>query len=215
MTITTKAPPAAGVLFVIAAPSGGGKSSMVNALLGREPGIRLSISWTTRPPRPGESEGQHYHFVDEARFRELLDAGEFLEHANVHGNWYATSATWLKSQLAAGQDVLLEIDWQGAEQVRKLIPDSVHVFILPPSLAALNERLIKRGQDSAGVIARRLSGALDEIRHWAEFDYVIINQDFATAVDDLAAIVRAARLASARQGSRHSRLIAELIEPRS
>lgn len=215
MTITTKAPPAIGVLFVIAAPSGGGKSSMVNALLAREPGIRLSISWTTRPPRPGESEGQHYHFVDEPRFRELLDAGEFLEHANVHGNWYATSATWLQAQLAGGQDVLLEIDWQGATQVRKLIADSVHVFILPPSLAALNERLVKRGQDSPAVIKRRLLGAFAEIRHWAEFDYVIINQDFATAVDDLAAIVRAARLASSRQGLRHSRLIAELIEPRS
>jgi guanylate kinase len=215
MTITTQAPPAIGVLFVIAAPSGGGKSSMVNALLAREPGIRLSISWTTRPPRPGESEGQHYHFVDERRFRELLDAGEFLEHANVHGNWYATNATWLKAQLAGGQDVLLEIDWQGAAQVRKLIPDSVHVFILPPSLAALNERLVKRGQDSPDVIRRRLTGAFAEMEHWAEFDYVIINQDFATAVDDLAAIVRAARLASSRQGQRHARLIAELIEPRS
>ena len=215
MTITTTAPPAIGVLFVIAAPSGGGKSSMVNALLAREPGIRLSISWTTRKPRPGESEGQHYHFVSEAEFRALQDAGEFLEHANVHGNWYATSSTWLKDQLAAGQDVLLEIDWQGAAQVRKLIPDSVHVFILPPSLAALNERLVKRGQDAADVISRRLSGAFAEIGHWAEFDYVIINQDFATAVDDLAAIVRAARLESARQGLRHQRLIAELIDPRA
>ncbi|MEO6928527.1 MAG: guanylate kinase [Casimicrobiaceae bacterium] len=215
MTITTHAPPAIGVLFVIAAPSGGGKSSMVNALLAREPGIRLSISWTTRPPRPGESEGEHYHFVDHARFRQLQDAGEFLEHANVHGNWYATSSTWLKAQLAGGQDVLLEIDWQGAAQVRRLIPDSVHVFILPPSLAALNERLVNRGQDATDVIARRLAGAFAEIAHWAEFDYVIINQDFATAVDDLAAIVRAARLESSRQGLRHSRLIAELIESRS
>jgi guanylate kinase len=215
MTITTKAPPAIGVLFVIAAPSGGGKSSMVNALLAREPGIRLSISWTTRPPRPGESEGQHYHFVDEPRFRELADAGEFLEHANVHGNWYATSATWLQAQLAGGQDVLLEIDWQGAAQVRKLIPGSVHIFILPPSLAALNDRLVRRGQDSAEVIARRLAGAFEEIRHWAEFDYVIINQDFATAVDDLAAIVRAARLTPSRQRDRHAKLLAELMQPRS
>ncbi|HEY7904722.1 MAG TPA: guanylate kinase [Casimicrobiaceae bacterium] len=214
MTITTKAPPAAGVLFVVAAPSGGGKSSTVNALLAREAGIRLSISWTTRPPRPGESEGQHYHFVDEQRFRELRDAGEFLEYANVHGNWYATSSTWLKEQVAAGQDVLLEIDWQGAAQVRKLIPESVHIFILPPSLEALNDRLVRRGQDSNAVIARRLAGAFEEMRHWAEFDYVIINQDFATAVDDLAAIVRAARLVSSRQGARHAALIAELIETR-
>ncbi len=215
MTITTQAPPAAGVLFVVAAPSGGGKSSMVNALLARESGIRLSISWTTRTPRPGESEGQHYHFVDERRFAELRDAGEFLEFANVHGNWYATSQRWLKDQVAAGQDVLLEIDWQGAAQVRKLIPGSVHIFILPPSLAALNDRLVRRGQDSVDVIARRLAGAFEEIGHWAEFDYVIINQDFATAVDDLAAIVRAARLTPSRQRDRHAKLLAELMQPRS
>jgi guanylate kinase len=211
MTITTKSPPAAGVLFVVAAPSGGGKSSMVNALLEREAGIRLSVSYTTRPPRPGESEGMHYHFVDEAQFTALKDRGEFLEHAHVHGNWYATSAAWLKAQVAAGQDVLLEIDWQGAVQVRKLIPDSVHIFILPPSLGALKDRLVKRGQDSPEVIARRLAGAFAEMQHWAEFNYVIINQDFATAVDDLAAIVRAARLRSPRQGARHARLLDELL----
>ncbi|MBS0320788.1 MAG: guanylate kinase [Proteobacteria bacterium] len=214
MSITTEAPPASGVLFVVAAPSGGGKSSTVNALLAREPGIRLSVSYTTRPPRPGESEGSHYHFVDVPRFMELKDAGEFLEHAHVHGNWYGTSATWLKDQVAAGQDVLLEIDWQGAAQVRKLIPDSVHIFILPPSAAALKERLEKRGQDSGDVIAARLAGAYAEMEHWAEFDYVIINQDFATAVDDLAAIVRAARLTTRRQGARHIQLLAELLQPR-
>ena len=213
MTITTRSPGASGVLFVVAAPSGGGKSSMVNAVLEREPGIRLSVSYTTRPPRPGESEGQHYHFVDEPKFSALKAAGEFLEHAYVHGNWYATSATWLKAQLAAGQDVLLEIDWQGASQVRKLIPDSVHIFILPPSLHALKERLEKRGQDSPAVIAQRLAGAFAEMQHWAEFDYVIINQDFATAVDDLAAIVRAARLQAPRQGVRHARLLNELLHP--
>src|SRR6185503_20832370 len=206
MTITTRSPGASGCLFVVAAPSGGGKSSMVNALLEREPGIRLSVSYTTRPPRPGESEGHHYHFIDVPQFEALKARGEFLEHAFVHGNWYATSSTWLKAQVAAGQDVLLEIDWQGAAQVRKLIPESVHIFILPPSLAALNDRMVRRGQDSKEVIARRLTGALDEMAHWAEFDYVIINQDFATAVDDLAAIVRAARLTSARQGARHSSL---------
>ncbi len=214
MSITTQAPPAAGVLFVVAAPSGGGKSSMVNALLEREPGIKLSISFTTRAPRPGESEGRHYHFVDELRFQALLSAGELLEHANVHGNWYGTSATWLKQQVASGQDVLLEIDWQGAAQVRKLVPESVHVFILPPSLAALEDRLERRGQDSAEVISRRLEGAFGEMEHWAEFDYVIINQDFATAVDDLAAIVRASRLTALRQGARHKKLLAELVEPR-
>ena len=138
---------AAGCLFVIAAPSGGGKTSLVNALLAREPGIRLSVSYTTRKPRPGEHEGVHYHFVDKKRFDELRDRGEFLEHAFVHGHWYATSATWLAAQVAAGQDVLLEIDWQGAEQVRRLLPDSVQIFVLPPSLAVLKERLEKRGQD--------------------------------------------------------------------
>ncbi|HXU53145.1 MAG TPA: guanylate kinase, partial [Casimicrobiaceae bacterium] len=171
MSITTKAPPAAGVLFVVAAPSGGGKSSMVNALLEREPGIRLSISWTTRAPRPGESEGRHYHFVTVERFAELRDAGEFLESAKVYGNWYATSSTWLKQQVAAGQDVLLEIDWQGAAQVRQLIPDSVHVFILPPSIEALRERLTKRAQDPPDVIEQRITAAREEMRHCGEFDY--------------------------------------------
>ena len=198
MTITTRSPGAAGCLFVVAAPSGGGKSSMVNALLEREPGIRLSVSYTTRPPRSGESEGQHYHFVDVAHFLTLRERGEFLEHAFVHGNWYATSATWLKAQVAAGQDVLLEIDWQGAAQVRKLISESVHVFILPPSIAALRERLEKRGQDPPDVIEQRLIAAREEMRHCGEFDYVIMNQDFARAVDDLSAIVRAARLTARR-----------------
>ena len=206
---------AAGCLFVIAAPSGGGKTSLVNALLAREPGIRLSVSYTTRTARPGEHEGVHYHFVDERRFDELRASGEFLEHAFVHGHWYATSATWLATQVAAGQDVLLEIDWQGAEQVRRLLPDSVQIFVLPPSLAVLKERLEKRGQDDDTVIERRLAGAVEEMRHWEEFDYVIINQDFATAVNDLGAIVRAARLKVARQRARHARLSQELTDPKS
>src|SRR5512141_1090553 len=177
-----------GNLFVVAAPSGGGKTSLVNALLERERHIRLSVSYTTRPPRPGEVDGVHYHFIDEQRFEQLNTGGEFLEHARVHGNWYATSATWLKGQVDAGNDVLLEIDWQGAAQVRRLIPSAVHVFILPPSLSLLKERLEKRGQDAPAVIARRLEAAKEEMRHCGEFDYVISNQDFAAAVDDLAAI---------------------------
>jgi guanylate kinase len=213
MTITTRSPGASGCLFVVAAPSGGGKSSMVNALLEREPGIRLSISYTTRPPRPGEAEGQHYHFVDVAHFLTLKERGEFLEHALVHGNWYATSATWLKAQVAAGQDVLLEIDWQGASQVRRLIPDSVHIFILPPSLEALKERLEKRAQDPPAVIAERLAAAREEMRHSGEYDYVIMKQDFARAVDDLSVIVRAARLTSARQQVRHAKVLAQLLTP--
>jgi guanylate kinase len=200
----------AGNLFVIAAPSGAGKTSLTRALLERESGIRHSVSYTTRAPRPGERDGVDYHYVDTDRFMALKGAGEFLEHAHVHGNWYATSATWLKAEVAAGRDVLLEIDWQGAAQVRKLLPDSVHVFILPPSLASLEQRLVKRGQDDPATIARRLSAARDEIRHCGEFDYVIINQDFASAVDDLAAIVRSARLRSPQQRSRYRSLIAQL-----
>jgi guanylate kinase len=209
--IATKAPPASGCLFVLAAPSGGGKTSLVRALLEREPGMRLSISYTTRAPRPGERDGVDYHFVDEARFMALKAAGEFLEHAHVHGNWYATSAVWLRQEVQAGHDMLLEIDWQGAQQVRKLIPDAVDIFILPPSLASLKERLEKRGQDAPEVIARRLDAAREEMRHCGEFDYVIMNQDFARAVDDLSVIVRAARLTAARQQVRHAALIAQLL----
>ena len=211
LPIVTKAPPASGCLFVLAAPSGGGKTSLVRALLEREPGIRLSVSYTTRAPRPGEQDGVHYHFVDEPAFMALKDRGEFLEHAHVHGHWYATSATWLKAEVHHGHDVLLEIDWQGAQQVRRLIPEAVHIFILPPSLASLKERLEKRGQDAPEVIALRMEAAREEMRHCGEFDYVIMNQDFARAVDDLSAIVRAARLISTRQQVRHSALINLLL----
>ena len=211
--IATHAPPASGCLFVLAAPSGGGKTSLVRELLIREPGIRLSVSYTTRPPRPGERHGVDYHFIDETKFTALNAAGEFLEHAFVHGNWYATSATWLKEQVGAGHDVLLEIDWQGAAQVRRLTSAAVLIFILPPSLASLKERLEKRGQDSPAVIAQRLDAAREEMRHCSEFDYVIMNQDFARAADDLSAIVRAARLTAPRQLVRHARLIAELTRP--
>jgi guanylate kinase len=211
MTITTRSPGASGCLFVVAAPSGGGKSSMVNALLEREPGIRLSVSYTTRLPRPGESEGHHYHFIDVPTFLALKARGEFLEHAFVHGNWYATSATWLQAQVAAGQDVLLEIDWQGAAQVRRLIPDSVHIFVVPPSIEALRERLEKRAQDPPAVIEQRVIAAREEMRHCGEFDYVIMNQDFARAVDDLCVIVRAARLTAARQQVRHAKAFAQLL----
>jgi guanylate kinase len=210
--ISTNAPPASGCLFVLAAPSGGGKTSLVKALLEREPGMRLSVSYTTRPPRPGERDGVDYHFVDEPTFMSLKAKGEFLEHAFVHGNWYATSATWLASEVQAGHDVLLEIDWQGARQVRNLIPGAVLIFILPPSLASLKERLTKRGQDSEEVISLRVEAAREEMRHCAEFDYVIMNQDFARAVDDLSVIVRAARLAASRQQVRHAALIADLLK---
>ena len=202
---------ATGNLFVIAAPSGGGKTSLTRALLEREPSILLSVSYTTRPPRPGETDGVDSQFVTPERFRELKDAGEFLEHAQVHGNWYATSATWLKRQIEAGQDVLLEIDWQGAAQVRKLIAASVQIFILPPSLASLEERLLRRGQDDEQTIARRINAAREEIRHCGEFNYVIINQEFASALDDLSAIVRTSRLRSAQQRVRYSALLTQLL----
>jgi len=201
---------ATGNLFVIAAPSGGGKTSLIRALLEREPALRLSVSYTTRPPRPGEREGDDYRFVTTERFMALKAAGEFLEHAHVHGNWYATSASWLKAEVAAGHDVLLEIDWQGAAQVRRLIPESVQVFILPPSLASLERRLTHRGQDDRATIARRLDAAREEMRHCGQFDYVIINQDFAKAIDDLEAIVRSARLRGAQQCVRYKELIAQL-----
>jgi guanylate kinase len=207
----TKAPPASGCLFVLAAPSGGGKTSLVAALLEREPGIRLSVSYTTRAPRPSEIDGVHYHFVDEPRFLALQAGGEFLEHAFVHGHWYATSATWLTDQVTHGYDVLLEIDWQGAAQVRRIIPAAVHIFILPPSLASLKERLERRGQDTPEVILQRLDAAREEMRHCNEFDYVIMNQDFARAVDDLSVIVRAARLTATRQQVRHAALLADLL----
>jgi guanylate kinase len=200
-----------GNLFVVAAPSGGGKTSLTRALLEREPEILLSVSYTTRSPRPGETDGVDYHFVAPKRFEELKAAGEFLEHAQVHGNWYATSAIWLKRQIDAGQDVLLEIDWQGAAQVRKLIAASVLIFILPPSLASLEERLVRRGQDDSQTIARRLNAAREEMRHCGEFDYVIINQEFASALDDLRSIVRASRLRSAQQRVRYKGLIKQLV----
>jgi len=203
--------PAPGNLFVIAAPSGAGKTSLTRALLERDPSILLSVSYTTRPPRSGELDGVAYHFVTPERFRELKDSSEFLEHAQVHGNWYATSATWLQAQISAGRDVLLEIDWQGAAQVRRIITGSVHVFILPPSLASLEERLVRRGQDDQLTIARRLMTAREEMRHCGDFDYVIINQDFASAVDDLSAIVRASRLRSAVQAVRYRTLLAQLV----
>ena len=199
-----------GNLFVVAAPSGAGKTSLTRALLELEPAIRLSVSYTTRAPRPGETDGLHYHFVTPERFTALKNAGEFLEHAHVHGNWYATSATWLNAQVASGQDVLLEIDWQGAAQVRKLISQSVQIFILPPSLDSLRQRLNARGQDDAATIERRLTAAREEMQHCSEFDYVIINQEFASAVEDLRAIVRASRLRGAQQRTRHRTLLEQL-----
>ena len=197
----------AGTLFIICAPSGAGKTSLVNALLEREPDLELSVSYTTRAPRPGEEHGREYHFVSRDAFLAMASRGEFLESAEVHGNLYGTSQAWINERRAAGRDLLLEIDWQGAQQVRRLVPGAVGVFILPPSLDVLRKRLTARGQDSADVIERRLANAREEIGHVEEFDYVIINQTFDVAVVDLVSIVRAQRLKLITQLDRYSDLI--------
>lgn len=192
-----------GTLFVVTAPSGAGKTTLVRGLLERDPRLQLSVSYTTRQPREGELDGREYHFVDVPTFRALRDRGEFLEWAEVHGNYYATSRVWLKEQVVAGRDTLLEIDWQGAQQVRKSFPGAVGVFILPPSLEELERRLRGRNTDSDDVINRRVLAARGEMRHVAEFDYVIINNELQTALEDLVAVVRASRLRYATQHVRH------------
>ncbi|MDE3009994.1 MAG: guanylate kinase [Pseudomonadota bacterium] len=197
----------AGSVFVVAAPSGAGKSSLVRELLVRDPGLRLSVSHTTRAPRPGEQDGREYHFVSRADFDAMRAAGEFLECAEVYGNGYATSAAWIRGQLAAGEDVILEIDWQGARQVRALFPGCASVFILPPSLAALRERLEGRGTDSQAVIEHRLEAAREDLSHVDEFEYVIINAEFFVALEDLSAIVRAQRCRRSRQFLRHPEIL--------
>ena len=187
-----------GLLFVITAPSGAGKSSLIDALLRDDPRLKLSVSYTTRAPRPGEANGREYHFVDEATFIAMLGRGEFLESAEVHGNRYGTSQDVIRDALARGEDLLLEIDWQGAQQVRKLHPDCVEVFILPPAVSELERRMRARGQDSDAVIRRRLASAEEEMSHAPEFDYVMINKDFDEAKKDLQAIIRVERLLKAR-----------------
>ncbi len=199
-----------GNLFVVSAPSGAGKTSLVRALLEQDNAVRLSVSYTTRPMRPGEVDGRDYHFVTREHFQEMLGQGDFLESAEVYGNYYGTSQSWLTGVLDGGEDVLLEIDWQGAAQVRKLFPEAITVFVLPPSLEALRHRLTGRGQDSAEVIERRLAAAREDMGHVAEFDYVIINDRFDAALADLLAIFRAERLTLARQTARHGHLFAEL-----
>lgn len=199
-----------GNLFIVAAPSGAGKTSLVKELLAADTGIQLSISYTTRAPRPGEVDGQHYHFVSRENFEEMLERGDFLESAEVYGNFYGTSQPWIEAARKSGKDILLEIDWQGAAQVRRLIPDAISIFILPPSVAALQQRLQGRGQDAEDVIQRRVAAAREDISHVSEFEYVIINDDFDTALQDLLAAVRAQRLTVKAQLARHGELIANL-----
>jgi len=201
-----QAPRPYGLLFIVSAPSGAGKTSLVDALLRHEPGVSLSVSYTTRAPREGEEEGRHYHFVARAEFERMLEASEFLESALVHGHYYGTSERWVLERLATGASIVLEIDWQGAAQVRRRFPESIGVFILPPSLEALESRLRLRAKDAPGVIAARLEAAREEISHVGQFDYVIINDDFNRAVDDLRAVVRAARLRTSTQFAANPRL---------
>ena len=200
----------AGNLFIISAASGAGKTSLVKALLAQDAGLKLSVSHTTRAPRPGEENGVHYHFVGEAEFMEILAQDGFLESAHVHGARYGTSQRGVNETLASGQDVILEIDWQGAEQVRRLYLQAISIFILPPSMAVLAQRLTSRGQDSQEVIDKRLAAARSEMANLGSYDYVTINADFETALQDIQAIMRAARLKTAAQVARHAALIQSL-----
>jgi guanylate kinase len=197
-------------VFMVVAPSGAGKSSLVNALLARDSAIALSVSFTTRPPRPGEQDGREYHFVDVAEFQRRKANGEFLESAEVHGNFYATSRREIESRLDGDTDVLLEIDWQGARQVKALFPGAVGIFILPPSIDALDERLHKRGQDSDAVIKRRLLAAGSEIARAPEFDYIVVNRDFDVALAQLTAVITATRLRYDAQAAQNHELFAQL-----
>lgn len=202
-----------GNLFIITAPSGAGKTSLVRALLAADNNVQKSISYTTRQPRPGEVNGVDYHFVDEAQFLHMLKEGAFLESAEVHGARYGTSQEQVEGVLAEDKDVVLEIDWQGAAQVRSLYPQAISIFVLPPSLEALRHRLTSRAQDSQGVIARRLAAAREEMSHVAEFDYVTINDIFDEALKDICALVRTQRLRRDKQLRRHELLLQELLTP--
>ncbi len=202
-----------GTLFVVSAPSGAGKTSLVRALVESTPGVEVSVSHTTRPPRPGETDGTDYHFVDVDTFQRMAAAGEFLEHARVFDNFYGTSRAAVQARLDAGFDVILEIDWQGARQVRERMPETVSVFILPPSRPELERRLRARGQDSDEVIARRMRDAVSEMSHYAEFDYLVVNEDFHRALEELRTVVLAQRQRLALQQRRLGPLLEELLAP--
>lgn len=203
--------PYSGTLYIISAPSGAGKTSLVKALVGDIDDIRVSVSHTTRPRRPGEVDGVNYNFVDPATFERMVQDDVFLEHAQVFDNFYGTSREWVEQQLREGIDVILEIDWQGAQQVRPKMPGCVGVFILPPSREALMQRLRGRGQDSEAVIRRRFRDAVTDMSHFNEYDYVVINDDFAAALLDLSAIVRARRQRVEVQRARQGVLIDALL----
>lgn len=201
-----------GTLYIISAPSGGGKTSLVNALLQDVSNLEVSISHTTRPKRPGEKDGVNYHFVDEAAFTNLINKQAFLEYAKVFENYYGTSRQWVENKLQAGIDIILEIDWQGAQQIRKLLPKSIGVFILPPSLEILAERLRERGQDEETVIARRLAEARIEMSHYQEYQYLVVNDDFTRALVDLKTIIQARHLRLEVQKIKYQDLIENLLQ---
>lgn len=205
-----------GNLFILAAPSGAGKSSLIKALLEKhgqcdKHPVQVSVSHTTRKPRPGEVDGEHYHFVSREQFEALIEQGVFFEWAEVFGNYYGTSRVTIEQTLHRGIDVFLDIDWQGARQVKKQLPDTCGIFILPPSMATLQERLIHRGQDSEDVIADRMKQAVSEMSHFSEFDYVIVNDDFTVALNDLESVVHAQRLRQSKQVMRHQPLLDDLL----
>ena len=200
-----------GILFIVSAPSGAGKTSLLAKLVPADDGLVLSVSHATRPMRPGEQDGVHYHFVSVEAFEALVEAGAFIEHAQVFDNYYGTSEQAVRDQLAQGLDVVLEIDWQGARQVRRRFPDAVSVFVAPPSIDALRERLSGRGQDDAAVVDRRMADARNELSHYPEYDFLVINELFDEALADLRAIVRAARLREPQQASVHSRVLADML----
>jgi len=196
-----------GNLFVVAAPSGAGKTSLVKALVESIPGITVSISHTTRPKRPQEEHGKNYYFIDKAEFESMITHHDFLEHAVIFDNLYGTSKRWVDETLAKGMDVILEIDWQGQQQIKQLFPESISIFILPPSLSALSERLIKRNQDKPDTIKQRLADARETISHIPEFDYLVVNDEFDTAKNELIIIIQACRLLQKRQAAKYSGLI--------
>ncbi|WP_278398849.1 guanylate kinase [Stutzerimonas kunmingensis] len=200
-----------GTLYIVSAPSGAGKTSLVKALVDAQPQVRVSVSHTTRTMRPGEVDGVNYHFVSREDFLARLERNEFLEHAEVFGNLYGTSQRWLEDTLAEGFDLILEIDWQGAQQVRRLMPQAKSIFILPPTQEALRQRLNNRGQDSDEIIDKRMREAVSEMSHYVEYDYLVINDDFAHALIDLQSIFRANQLIQKTQQQRHARLLGELL----